>query len=158
MPLTPSGRWPKSAVASRTAAKKYRALTKFLRVPAEDWAAVTTGHKTEFRLVRKAPPPDLIKTPTPVVAYLSTNSEADTRLMLLEDSWMMPVGMISEESLAREGFPDLAHFRRYWMQRTNQHFDPMQNVAVYRVRPVTPDDYDYLGRLLLADLYRGHLE
>jgi len=153
-----SGRWPKSAVTSPSAAKSHTVRTKFLRVPAEDWAGVSTGNKTEFRLARKRSFTNNFKTPTPVVAYLSTDTRTDARLMLLEEAWVMPIGMISEESLKREGFPDLAHFRRYWMQRTNRHFDPMQEVGVYRVRPVTESDYDHLGRLLLDQLYGSHLQ
>lgn len=54
--------------------------------------------------------------------------------MVLERTWQEPLGAISPESLAAEGFPDYAHFRRYWMRRTRKHFKPTRMVVAFRVR------------------------
>jgi hypothetical protein len=142
------------SVSSPAGLTKHNASTIFLRVPREDWAAVSIGAKTEFRMPGFVAWTRQIKTPTPVLAYAANRGGfRDSRLMLLERVWTMPVGMIEEESLQREGFPDLAHFRRYWMKRTKKRFNMMQTVQVFRVRPVDSSDYDYLGRILLSRLY-----
>lgn len=146
MPGTSPGTWSK-----RTA------TTNFLRVPSVDWAAVSTGYKTEFRMLGQFPWAASIKTPTPVVAYTSSPGFAAAKLMVLEETFTMPLGMISDESLAREGFPDLSHFRRYWKRRTSKRFALMDTVQAFRVRLATADDYDAMGRMLLAHLYGEHL-
>lgn len=137
-----------------------KATTVFLRVPREDWAAVKLGAKTEFRMPGGRAMSQLwsVKPPTPVVAYvIRAGGTYDSRLMVLEDHWREAVAGITEESLTREGFPDMAHFRRYWMRRTRRRFRPLQEVSVFRVRPFDDHDVTPMGVRLLTRLYGEHM-
>lgn len=134
-----------------------QASTQFLRVPALDWIAVAHGHKTEFRAapnqVSQAAVAGL-DLPTPVVAYrVGSDGRHDHRLMVLAESWMEPLGAISDVSLEREGFPDVAHFRRYWMGRTRRRFRPLQKVRVFVVRPFEPEDWTTFAETFMERLY-----
>lgn len=140
-----------------------RLSTLFLRVPATDWASVLGGYKREFRVrgdgisrLNRA------KTPTPVVAYAvagppTARVHYGPALMVLEGTYRQPVGAISPESIEAEGFTDIAGFRRYWMQRTQRPFRPLDEVHVYRVRPWYQLDRDDMGHLLLERLYGEYL-
>lgn len=78
----------------------------------------------------------------------------DSRLMVLEETWQEPLGTIRPESLVLEGQPDLAHFRRYWMQRTRRAFTPTRMVAVFRVRPWRGDsDRETFATTIFDRLY-----
>ena len=95
--------------------------------------------------------------PTPVVAYTVRAGEHDSQLLVLTAAWREPLASITEEGLAAEGFPDFAHFRRYWMSRTHRRFTPLTNVMVYRLRPWEDSDVVILGSTMLRRLYRDHL-
>ena len=137
--------------------------TVFLRLPRRDWAAFTTGEKTELRAPGGPgiPPLGMLKPPTPVVAYTPPSGRGHPDLwfglMVLEECWQEPLGAISDESLANEGFDSLGEFRHYWKQRFHRHgrraWDPLRPVSVFRVRPWQPDDEDRFARLLLERLY-----
>lgn len=73
--------------------------------------------------------------------------------MVLEETWREPLGAITAESLEREGFPDMAHFRRYWMQREKRRFALTRMVQVFRVRPVRAGDEEAMGLALIERLY-----
>lgn len=133
-----------------------RAATVFLRVPADDWAAVKLGYKREFRAAGHGYPALFrVQTPTAVLAYATRDGERyESQLMVLEKTWREPLGAISPESLAREGFESIAHFRRYWIARTKRRFKPMAEVQAFVVRRFDPDtDPDALGRVLFERLY-----
>lgn len=136
-----------------------QASTIFLRVPAGDWVPITRGIKTEFRASPHAVTQVLkIEPPTPVVAYRvvagrGADSSHDSKLMMLEETWQEPLAAISEESLRREGHPDIAHFRRYWMGRTRRRFAPTRMVRVFRVRPWAEGDWSESAEKLMARLY-----
>lgn len=139
---------------------QYGTRTTFLRVPSVDWNAVKRGLKSEFRMSGRAVTQVWNLTcPTPVVAYTvnSRGEHQDPLLMVLERTWREPLGAISAESLEREGFPDMAHFRRYWMARQKSRFKPLLEVQVYRVRPFKPEDREPLGLALLDKLYGEHM-
>lgn len=139
---------------------QFEARTTFLRVPASDWLLVKQGRKTEFRATgRGVTQLWNVNPPTPVVAYAVTNArdDHDSRLMVLEKTWQEPLGAISPDSLAHEGFPDMASFRRYWIIRTKRRFRPLSNVQVFRVRPWRPGDNEAMGVGLLMKLYGAHL-
>lgn len=150
---------PRSGPSAPKPWKQREARTIFVRVPAVDWAAVKLGHKLEFRSKgREQTPVWRVETPTPVVGYRLSNvrTDHDSKLLVLEATWREPLGAISEESLAREGFTGpqaMAHFRRYWMARWKRRFTPMMEVQVYRVRPFTSADVQPLGVKLLGKLY-----
>lgn len=137
--------------------QQFRTSTTFLRVPIIDWPAVKRGLKSEFRSgwgKNKTPKLFQVSPPTPVVAYaISSTGEYDARLMVLEDIWLEPLGAISPESLAREGFESLAQFRRYWLEREGRRFTPTRQVFAYRVRPWADGDEALMGRALLDRLY-----
>jgi hypothetical protein len=133
-----------------------RASTVFLRVPYRDWPAVKRGYKTEFRAGSgDCAVPQLwdVPTPTTVVAYSIHNGRHDCCLMVLEELWQEPLGAISPESLANEGFESLAEFRTYWMQREHRRFTPTRQVFVYHVRPFLAADIDVFAGRLFAHLY-----
>lgn len=134
--------------------------TTYLRVPTVDWAAVKLGSKTEFRQAGGKEITQLwnVTTPTPVVAYtVRSGDRYEKTLMVLERTWREPLGAITPDSLAAEGYPDMAHFRRYWMSRTHRRFTPLTNVQVYSVRPWRDTDMAELGAALLSKLYKEHL-
>lgn len=142
--------------------KQYTAVTTFLRVPRGDWTAVKIGAKTEFRASGRGV--TLLNRVTPPVAVVAWTIDASRQhhsaLMVLEETWAEEVGAIAgrPESLEREGFESMAHFRRYWMARKGfRPFDFMERVQVYRVRPWRDDDLDDLGRRLIQRLYAEHL-
>lgn len=131
-----------------------QARTIFLRVPAQDWIAVKRGVKREFRgSTGTASRFFSVDPPTPVVAYRVRRGEYDSKLMVLERAWQEPLGAISEESLAAEGFDSFGAFRRYWMQRERKRFTPTRRVWVYRVRPWSDADMEPMALRLLMRLY-----
>lgn len=138
--------------------------TLFIRVPSDDWAAVSRGYKTEFRgEIGTQSTPFCAETPSPAVLYrirrrgkragVDLVNEYDRALMVLEAVWQEPLGAISPESLAREGFSSMADFRRYYVERTRRLFQPTRQVFVYRVRPWEYDDRIEMGMHLLDRLY-----
>lgn len=136
-----------------------KASTVFLRVPAADWAAVQQGLKTEFRgqpgMVSGL---KFVEPPTPVVAYSYSRTRGyDHQLMVLEERYQEPLMGITPEALAREGFPDLAHFRRYMMAREGKRFSPTLQVTAYIVRPFTAEDRPVHAERLLERLYGDFL-
>lgn len=139
---------------------QYEIRTTFLRVPWEDWAKVKLGVKTEFRMAgRHITQLWNVRCPTPVVGWAkSPTRDHDSRLLVLEATWSEPLGALSEESLAREGFETFGHFRRYWMERTKRRFPPLMKVQVYRVRPFAANDSLEMGHTLLHRLYGQHLD
>lgn len=135
-----------------------QASTVFLRVPTTDWVAITKGLKTEFRASPNAITQALaLDPPTPVVAYRAPQGQPrddrDRTLMVMTETWQEPLGAISPESLEREGHPDMAHFRRYWMTRTRRRFRPLQKVRVFRVRPFEDEDWGLFSERLMTRLY-----
>lgn len=114
---------------------------------------VRHGAQREFRAKDTPLKWDLLKTPTPVVAFRDSQSLGRQEiLMVLEDSWTEPLGAISRESLAAECCESIGEFRRKWLNRTGRRFPPNQNVRVFRVRPLTSDD-----RAIFADMIFEHL-
>lgn len=136
-----------------------KASTVFLRVPADDWAAISGGFKTEFR----APPGKSVGAmftdlPTPVVAWsYSRVSGHDAKLMILLDRFTEPLMAIAPESLEREGHPSVAHFRRFIMRRERKRFDALKEVTAYVLRPFEPGDRSEQADLLLERLYGDFL-
>jgi hypothetical protein len=133
--------------------------TVFVRVPPAEWAAVKIGVKREFRAgCGKHSALWNVQTPTPAVAYtVSRISGHRSALMVLEDVWREPLGAISPESLAAEGFESIAEFRRHWIAREHRSFPPLRVTTVYRVRPWTAADNREMADALLRRLYADFL-
>lgn len=139
------------------------ARTAFLRIPRGDWAVITVGEKTEFRSPGGpgVPPLGMLKPPSPVVVYSPASGFGGTELlfalMVLVECWKEPLGALSPESLANEGFESVDTFRRYWKDRFNRRrraWDPTRPVSVFRLRPWSgKDDEEFFGQLLLERLY-----
>lgn len=131
--------------------ESHRASTVFLRVPGVDWSKIKGGFKREFRLTGSA----LLglQCPTPVVLYVERNGVYEHVVMVLEEARREALGSISPASLEAEGFPSIAHFRRYWMARTKRRFRPLDTCSVYRVRPWRPSDNEAMGMTILRRLY-----
>lgn len=134
--------------------------TVFLRVPFHDWAKVSRGMKTEFRMKPRDGSRVLsVNAPTPVVAYaVSARGVRKNLLMVMLDHWREPLIALSDraESLANEGFETYDEFRRYWRKRQHGVYNPMTMVEVFLVRPWHSDDREQLGPVLLDRLYGEH--
>jgi hypothetical protein len=132
-----------------------QARTIFLRVPRAEFGLVVAGRKTEFRASpRSCSRLGSGKPPAPAVAYAIFPSRGYKRqLLVLEATWREPLGAITAESLEREGQPDFAHFRRYWMKREKTAFKPTREVSVFQVRPLRPGDERELADALFERLY-----
>jgi hypothetical protein len=126
----------------------------FVRVPRADWPAIICGTKREFRAAcGKHSALWTVQTPTPAVAYtVSRIGVYDSALMVLERVWREPLGAISAESLAAEGFASFAEFRRHWMRREKRRFPLLRMTTVYRVRPWMPDDEPRMADTLFMNL------
>lgn len=128
-------------------------------MPAQDWLAVKRGVKSEFRGSQGASSAFFhVEPPTPVVAYRVARGEYEAKLMVLERAWQEPLGAISAESLAAEGFETFAEFRRYWMTRERKRFIPTRQVWVYSVTPWDAFSLDRLAAPLLRRLYGDFLD
>jgi hypothetical protein len=149
--------------------RRHSERTAFLRLPRQDWAAITQGVKTEFRSPGGpgVPPLSLLKPPTPVVVYSPPSRfggvELYRALMVLESCRKEPLGAISAESLEAEGFESLQEFRRYWKRRFDRTrrrpWDPTRPISVFCLRPWLPvTDADRFARQLLERLYLDPLE
>lgn len=138
---------------------QHQARTVFLRVPADDWNAVKHGIKTEF----KGQPGMVsglafVDPPTPVVAYSYSRSRGyDSALMILEDRYQVPLLGVTPESLAREGHPDIAHYRRYMVRREGKRFSPLREVVAFVLRPFREEDRRPHADRLLERLYGDFL-
>ena len=134
---------------------QHQASTIFVRVPSDDWWAVRSGAKREFRS-RQSSLSALqgLSLPAPCVAYRFHRQHGyDAVLMVLEAVWREPLGAISEESIANEGYATMAEFRRAWVVREKRRFPLLAPVTVYRVRPWLPEDGAAMGDALLRQLY-----
>jgi hypothetical protein len=124
-------------------------------VPHSEWKRVSTGAKREFRASPGATPQLWdVEPPLPVVAYAITPQQGyQHELMVLTATWRERLEDISAESLAAEGQPDFAHFRRAWMIREKTKFKPTREVSVFQVRPWEPNDDRRMADRLLERLY-----
>lgn len=145
------------------------ARTSFLRLPRQDWAEITRGVKTELRSPGGPgiPPLSLLQPPSPIIVYSPPSGFGGRdflrTLMVLEACWKEPLGAISRESLASEGFASLAEFRRYWKRRFDRTrrrpWDPTRPISVFKLRPwLGKDDEEFFAQLLLERLYLDPLE
>lgn len=134
---------------------KPRVSRTYLRIPRSDWPRVSQGRKTEVRLAgRGAPHAVRLNPPTPVVGYAVGVAGPRFKLLVLEEAWSEPLGTISDESLAREGFETRAEFRTYWRKRVHdRNYKPLTIVQVYRIRPFVPEDRGPLAESLFDHLY-----
>ena len=143
--------------------RRRRAHTQLLRVPQVDWRPLTSGEKTELRLVgHYSVHHNRLHAPQPIVVWCFRrfSKEPQSKLMVLDAAWSEPLGAISPESLAREGFESLAEFRRYWRNRHHgvlASYKPLSTVQVYRLRPLEEADEADMGRALLRHLYADWL-
>lgn len=138
---------------------KPRISRLYLRIPKVDWPSVTQGRKTELRANGRGTPHTELRTPTPIVAYAVGVAGPRFKLMVVEDVWEEPVGAISDESLAREGFKTRREFRAYWRKRNHTHeWRPLTVTRVFRVRPFTSEDRAPLADALFDRLYGEYVD
>lgn len=135
-----------------------RCSTTFVRVPAREWPAVKRGVKREFRAAGQHAHLWHVPCPTPVVCYAVLRRGHDASLMILERAWREPLGAITPESLAAEGFRSLAEFRTHWMARERRRFTPTRHVWAHRVRPFEPSDLERFSARIFARLYGDFLD
>lgn len=123
-----------------------------LMVPDTDWARVLSGEKRMFRSYNRRRLPDVL--PAPAVAYRYRMETLDTALIWLEETREEPLGVISADDLAEEGFETISDFRRYFAERYPRGgFRPLAPVQVYRVRPITDDDLAAYADRVIEQLY-----
>jgi hypothetical protein len=136
---------------------QHQARTLFLRIATVDWVDITRGLKREYRCAPSAAGMFYsVETPTPVVAYKVQRNEYESRLMVCEERWTEPLGSITQESLAAEGFDSMAEFRRYWRRRHRTKagaFQPFKMVECFRLRPWALGDSDRFAERLFMRLY-----
>lgn len=133
------------------------AQTLRLQVPRVDWAPIIAGVKTQLRRNgRGAPQLHRVSLPRPIVIYSVQpfRTDPETRLAVIESVSKEPLGAITPEGLAAEGFESLGEFRRYWMERHSRgQFKPLGIVNVYTLRPWRAGDREHFGEVLLSFLY-----
>lgn len=138
-----------------------------IRVPSTDWGAIVTGQKQMFRtyslsgrdLERPVVPPDT-ECPRPCLLF-SARHDGPRRSRrwkatpgVLLSHRQEPLGSITPDDLAREGFEFLPAFRFYWRQRYKKlGWRPWDMVSVLEVRPMTDLDMDDWGTWLFDQLY-----
>lgn len=138
----------------------------FLRVPARDWARVSTGRQRDFRRplnnVAVAYTKEGVRLPLPCFVVLYRTEPKLDVLMVLEEVRRERLIEISEEGLARAGYTGprdeaFARFRQDWMIGERKRFEPNREVVVFTVRPTSEDDVALVGRNLIYHLYGEHL-
>lgn len=147
----------------RRKGKRYKALpdqqlyqffgTYPLSVPRIDWVAITSGEKREFRRYKFWQKPPFLPRPIVIYSVHSLTGEYDVDVAIFEDSWEEPLGVITPESLANEGYDSVSEFRSYFQERyPRRGWRPLDRVVVYKLRPFTEDD-----RRENADMIFDHL-
>lgn len=138
----------------------------FVRVPARDWARVSTGRQAEFRVavggLAAAYGFENVTLPLPLFVVAYRTSPELQRLMLLEDVRRERLIEITDEGLARAGYSGerdqaFARFRRDWMIGEKKRFEPNREVVVFTVRLPREDDVAVVGANLVRHLYGEHL-
>lgn len=142
-----------------------RQLTNLpIRVPPIDWEQVAGGAKSMFRCYSDNPTkredpivPAGMVLPRPVVAFTQRNDRSRSRsaaVMVLEQHRMEPLGSISAEDVAAEGFEFLGQFRWYWKRRhVNLGWRPWDMINVMVMRPPTAADWQWCGEWAMGQLY-----
>jgi hypothetical protein len=119
-----------------------------IRVPSQDWARVVTGDKGMFRTYAQGRKPlgDVVPagTPCPHPCLLYSQRGAEKRLVLapavLRAFRREPLGAISKEDLAAEGFKSMWKFRYYWTTRYKKlGWRPWDEITVLEVTPMTDE-------------------
>lgn len=146
-----------------------------VRVPTVDWAKVATGEKRQFRTYcaragdrqRPVVPPDM-EVPRPVLLYTARHNGLNRARRweaipgILFAHRQEPLGSITFEDLAAEGFEFLPAFKFYWKRRYQKiGWRPTDLVSVLEVRPlrgssdneVESVDEQWCGQWLLRQLY-----
>jgi hypothetical protein len=152
------------SVRSR-AGRQHRLKTIFIRCPARDWARVTTGRQTEFRVAAGGLSSaygfsTTLKLPLFGVLY-RTRPELQ-KLMLIERIRRERLMEITEDGLARAGYGGnweeaFPRFRRDWMTGEKKRFEPNRQVIVFTVRPPVHDDVQVVAMNLVNHFYGEHL-
>lgn len=138
-----------------------------IRVPAVDWSKVIVGEKRMFRTYSErggnretAVVPADTECPRPVLLYAvrhngpgrSRRWEAKTGILMSHRQ--EPLGSITPGDLALEGFEYLNAFRWTWKQRYKKTgWRPTDMVSVLQVRPVWPEDHDWIRDWAYDELY-----
>jgi len=105
-----------------------------------DFAGLRCGERPVFRSYKVRPIRDL---PRPVIVCSAhpATGRVDTALSLLVDQWVHPLGTISDEEVAEEGFASRGEYKRYFAERYPRWgWRPLENVMAFRLRPLTDDD------------------
>lgn len=151
--------------ASR-AGRQRQLKTMFVRVPARDWALVSTGRQAEFRValggLAAAYGFENISLPLPLFIVAYRTRPESRKLMLLEDIRRERLIEITDVGLARAGYTGprdeaFARFRRDWMIGERKRFEPNREVVVFTVRLPREDDTAIVGQNLVNHLYGEHL-
>jgi hypothetical protein len=134
-----------------------------VKVPRGDWVKVLIGTKRMYRSYsdswhgRHLPLiPEGEQYPRPAVIYSRPPATTlrDVALAVILGFRQEPLGAISPEDLATEGFPTLNHFKRYWKARYRRWgYRPRDTISVVQLRPWTPEDNELQAQWLLQHLF-----
>lgn len=151
--------------ASRSGRQR-KLKTMFVRVPARDWALVSTGRQPEFRVPAGAGAAafafDNVTLPLPLFVVAFRTRPEDQQLLVVEEIRRERLIEITDEGLARAGYSgprDLAfaRFRADWINEESKRFEPNREVVVFTVRLPSKDDVALVGASLVTHLYGEHL-
>lgn len=129
-------------------------VNRRLSIPDVDWHDVRAGTKTELRYYERYASRQLAAD-IPVVG-VRRGDKSRTMLLTIEDVFKEPLGVISPESLAREGFDNLGDFRRYWIGRhggRNEGYRPLDLVYVIQLHPMTAEDEERFRERIWQTLF-----
>lgn len=149
-----------------------RVLNLPIRVPAMDWDAVVCGQKRMFRAycerARDPSTPIVLpgtEVPRPCLLFATRytgprgTKEYKAVPGVLIAHRQEPLGAISPEDLAAEGFKFLPAFRFYWKRRYQKlGWRPWDMVSVVEVRPVYEDDHTWVRDWIHDQLYAEWLD
>lgn len=130
-----------------------------LRIPRLDWARVVVGEKTEIRHAgRGATLAATLKerVPLPIIGWsvAKFGGNAQHELLVAEAAWVEPLGAITAESIANEGFASFQEFQAYWKERhISVGFRPLHKVQVVKVRPWRDGDRDFFAAKIIEHIY-----
>jgi hypothetical protein len=145
-----------------------RTLTNLpLRIPAMDWSSVVTGQKGIFRCyserhIDRCDPviaPD-VEVPRPCLMFAVRHRHSPRGRTweaipgVLLSHRQEPLGAITKEDLALEGFERLVDFKAWWCKRYRTlGWRPWDAVSVIEVRPWNEADFSTWGEWSLRSLY-----
>lgn len=131
-----------------------RLVVQSLRVVTGDYARIRAGEKREYRTYKLRI--HQLREGECAIVYASAGPRKPLRtsLVVVEASYVEPLGAISPESVSLEGFTTFREFRTYFRERERvKGFRQLDRVQVVRFRPFHEHEKSALSEALFDDLY-----